>query len=456
MHRWSKGAAVAAVVAVLAMPEAHANGRFPATTNVRFRDGDDQYILLAATFGLLQSSDNGATFYWVCEDAIGYGGTYDPDYAVAADGAVYATTFEGLRVTRDGGCTWSSIGGPLANKWVGEVEIASDGKVWAATSSGGMPNDVYVSQNGSDFVSANLAHATAWWKTMRIAPTNPDRVYVTGYLVSGATTNDAGMPLPEALLRRTDDGGDTWVELDVGDFAFPPQPQLFLVGVSPVDADVVFARVLGANGPVGDAIYRSADAGDTWTKVLDMTDTIRAFHIRPDGMTMFAGTVKAGVQKSTDGGLTWNAAPAEPEMACLGERGDGTMFACGANWDPDFFAVGRSADGAAWDPVLRFSQIVGPLACEPGTVQFDTCAALLWPSLADQFGISAADAGPVNPDAGPGKKDPKGCFGCSTSRPDAGWLALIAALGAIAWSRRRRVVWGQRVVSPRGRRSDSA
>src|SRR5262245_26472864 len=100
---------------------AGANGRFPASVNVRFQPDETQTILAPATFGLLISHDDGATFHWVCEAGVGYAGVYDPDYAVATDGAIYATTFDGLRVSRDGGCTFQAIGAPLdAEKYVSE------------------------------------------------------------------------------------------------------------------------------------------------------------------------------------------------------------------------------------------------------------------------------------------------------------------------------------------------
>ena len=125
-------------------------------------------------------------------------------------------------------------------------------------------------------------------------------------------------------------------------------------------------------------------------------------------------------------------------MACIGERSDGDLFACGANWDPDLFALGRSTDGQGWDGILRFSEISGPLGCAPGTVQFDTCAALLWPALAEQFGIGSADAGPMASDAGTDPKPKDKCTDCSAGGP-GGWLpALLVA--PLLLRRRRRVL----------------
>jgi hypothetical protein len=98
-------------------------------------------------------------------------------------------------------------------------------------------------------------------------------------------------------------------------------------------------------------------------------------------------------------------------MACAGQRSDGTLFACGANFMPDFFALARSRDGLSWTKTFRFSELAGPLECPAGTGEHDLCAPM-WPTLASQFGAvgvgSAIDAGTV------GGKSKDGC-GCGVS-----------------------------------------
>src|SRR5689334_2335726 len=94
-------AAALAALAALRAPAAHANGRPPVTNGVFFRPGDNDTIFVRTTFGLLVSHDNGCSFRWTCEQNIGYGGMFDPKYAVAADGTLFATTFTGLRISRD-------------------------------------------------------------------------------------------------------------------------------------------------------------------------------------------------------------------------------------------------------------------------------------------------------------------------------------------------------------------
>src|SRR5205814_3211981 len=105
------------LVAALA-PGARANGRPPATVALHFAPNNLTDVYLQATFGLLESHDAGATWRWVCEEAIGYTGNYDPDYVITKTGALFATTFNGLKVRRDG-CVFDAT--PLGTTFVSSV-----------------------------------------------------------------------------------------------------------------------------------------------------------------------------------------------------------------------------------------------------------------------------------------------------------------------------------------------
>jgi photosystem II stability/assembly factor-like uncharacterized protein len=418
---------------------AEANGRFPQTVDVHVQPGDDQVILLAATFGLLISRDGGATFRWVCEETIGYGGIFDPDYAMATDGTIFATTFEGLRVSRDGGCTWLTIA-DLSSHWVQEVEVGPDGVVWAATASSNMPNDVFLStDNGQSFQATNVPVRDVFWKSLRVAA-DGQRVYISGYKVAEST--DGGVLGPQAFVLRSDDRGASWTQLPLTDVELGSQAWFFVEGVSPTDPDVVFARSLGVNSSIGDALYRSSDAGQSWVRVLDTANRMVAFVIRKNGEVV-VGTETDGVHISASGGDAGSFIRMEtPQMRCVAENSAGELLACGANWEPDFFALGRSQDGQDWQKVFRFSEIDSAYPCEAGTTQYDICEAKRWPALCEMFqckgtGPLPADAGA---DAGTGDGGKGGC--CDASPGAARSSAVLAMLLLLLWTatgRRRRI-----------------
>src|SRR5262245_37707256 len=93
-------AAVAVAMLALGLTQrgALANGRFPAAGQVGIDPGDARHVVLRTTYGLIQTTDSGSSWRWICEQAIGYGGTEDPAMAVTGDGTVLAGTFMGLSV----------------------------------------------------------------------------------------------------------------------------------------------------------------------------------------------------------------------------------------------------------------------------------------------------------------------------------------------------------------------
>src|SRR5579862_290292 len=97
--------AIASLLVAALCGNAGANGRPAATSTIHFEQNHETNIVAGMTFGLLLSHDSGATWQWMCEAAIGYGGMYDPDYVYTSDGALFATTFNGLKVDRNG-CTF--------------------------------------------------------------------------------------------------------------------------------------------------------------------------------------------------------------------------------------------------------------------------------------------------------------------------------------------------------------
>ena len=439
------------VIAALMVPAlALANGRPPMTNGVYFRPGDDQALYVRSTFGLLVSKDGGCSFRWVCEKAIGYGGEFDPKYAVASDGTIFATTFEGLRVSRDGGCTWATATaeraendpGRIANMWIDTIDIASNGDVWVGTASTSKPNDVYRStDNGMTFSPAGLSTQTGWWKSVRVAKSDPRRIYATGYQVA---------PETGAFLRRSTNGGASWSELTIpANVQLGVTPLFLVAAVDPTNPDHLFAIATEANPPRGDRVYRSTDGGTTFTEVLATSEPVRDLVFRSSGTVLIA-TLASGTYESKPQGAPPFAKIGEarpnlpdataPHHGCLAERPNGELVGCGANWQPDYMAVGKATSPLAWQKLFRFVELAGPLACAAGTTAATECDPQ-WPALSQQFGVTGPPAvcgaspdAPPLVDGPPRKTEASGC--CETGSTSPG--SALLAFGVLALLRRGR------------------
>jgi hypothetical protein len=448
--RWPALAALVAALAVMPA-SALANGRAPLTNGIAFRPGDDQSIYLATTFGLLISHDDGCTFRWVCEQNIGYGGQWDPKYAIATDGTIFATTFEGLRISRDGGCSFSTATAELdasdpnriADIWIDALAIGPTGEVWVGTAETGHTNDIFVStDNGHTFSSRGLLSTEVWYKSVEVAPSNAQRVYATGYKVANT---------PTAYLYASDDGGTQWTPSPLANVMFAATPVLLVKAVDPANPDIVFMSSIGANPPSGDRLYRSSDGGVTWAEVLATSATIHNVIIKDQTVTV-ATQVQSTMAlmggpafQSTNRGVDFTELSNAPQLACVAARPDGTMLGCGANWEPDFKAVARSLDkGASWTKVWRFVEIAGAVQCPAGTIEHDTCDVMLWdcPScmtdLKRQFGAKGPACGSSSTDVAGDTtaKKPTGCCDAGASGPAAAMWTIV--VGLLLLRRRRR------------------
>jgi len=447
-----------AIWAICALgPDAAANGRPPATNGVIVQPADPRSLLVRATFGLLVTRDGGCSYRWVCEQAIGYGGQFDPKYAVAADGTIFATTFTGLRVSRDGGCTWRTATeerpagdpGRVADIWVDALELSPGpgGDVWIATAESGRPNDVFRSTDGgTTFEPRNLRSPTIWWKSVKVAPSRPARVYVTGYQVAGPPRPGEPAQGPRAHLRWSDDAGAHWTASALDGVRVGATPIIYAAAVDPENAEVVLVTSAGASAP-GDRLYRSTDGGATLREVLATRAAITGviFDGTAPGAAVLVSTI-AGAFRSTDGGATFAPLPDPPQLGCLGARGD-ALLGCASNWQPDAKALARSIDGGAtWQKLLRFEELAGPLACGPGTTVQEKCAPL-WPGLQRQLGATppAGCPAPVIPPPPPPPPAPPprsperrgGC--CDSGGGDSGPLGAVALAGFACLARARRL-----------------
>jgi len=372
-----------ALVLTVVSTGAHANGRFPGTSTIAFRPGSTQDIAVGVTFGLVLSHDGGTTWQWMCESAVGYGGVYDPLYVYRASGKLLATTYGGLRDSRDG-CTFVET--QLAGIYVPQLALAGTGLLAAASD----PTDSRVYRSTDDgmtfSVAASPGVAGDQWDSLVVAPSDPMRVYLAGHHTDGGTTT--------LLLFQSTNGGDTFTPLPLTGLTTTNSSRLVIAGVSASNPDDVYLRVTFEYGNSGEGIYTiDASTGTSWTRIFDDLNQY-AFLVRASGELVVA-SLTGGAQHSTNNGASWEPLAAAPHISCLLER-SGVVWACTQNYSSmsimgDGFGVMTTSDLVTWTGVMRYQDLVAPVDCAAGTPQRDECQDQMWCPLRMQIGITSEE-----------------------------------------------------------------
>ncbi len=337
----------------------------------------------AADGGVWKSLDEGASWFSVSDEfptqAMG---------AIAIDpvdtSTVYAGTGEanfstgrmfdggGMMKSTDGGTTWRQIGASTLPPYCRASMIVIDPRNPSVLHAA-IPDGVRDPEQAGIYTSTDAGET---W-TLRVQgrmsdlvmnPMNPDILYThSSKVFDGATAPRYGM------LKSTD-AGATWSRLDVAGIVDSTmgRTSIALCGAEP---DVVY---IGISEVVGDGrtwlmgVFKSTDAGVTWTK-LDVPfdymvsqgwyDNIMGVHpVNPD--IVYAGGVK--LIRSDDGGATWTRIPDQGYGGIVHVDQHAIAF---NPLDPDRVYVGNDGgffigtdNGATWrksDLGLSITQFVG-------------------------------------------------------------------------------------------------
>jgi photosystem II stability/assembly factor-like uncharacterized protein len=217
--------------------------------------------------------------------------------ATAFSGTLRYPVAGGIWKTSDGGATWQQT--PAANAPL----LSSFSSVALDPSSAA---NVYA--GGAGVLKSTDAGAT-WQPSNDGLPVNPpldpfppDVIQIVWH----PTDPNAGYLIAFAgrgVFKTTNAGGN-WKEVSPADVA--PIQSVDRLAISPTSPSVLFAT--SSQYPTLGEVFRSDDAGASWSKMSTLPTGITALAVDPfSPWTVFVGTSDRGVLVSGDGGATWES-----------------------------------------------------------------------------------------------------------------------------------------------------
>jgi photosystem II stability/assembly factor-like uncharacterized protein len=126
---------------------------------------------------------------------------------------------------------------------------------------------------------------------------NPGVGRITGLAVDASNNDHIIISANTGGVWRSVDAGATWTPM--GDFF--TNLRAYAVAIDPTNSDTYYF------GSSSGKIYKSVDAGGTWTELIDMSNSlINKILINPDDTNiMYACSQNSGIFRSDDAGVTW-------------------------------------------------------------------------------------------------------------------------------------------------------
>jgi len=294
-------------------------GRAGTATGVKGKP--NLYYFGSAGSGVWKTEDSGQTWDNITDGY--FGGSVgavvvsesNPDVIYAGEGEQTVrnnvSSGWGMWRSRDAGKTWKQIG-LKDSRHIGRIRVhptnpdlvyvAVMGDLWQPSDTRG----VYRSKDGGETWERILfASKEAGAVDLTLDPSNPSIMYASTWNIkrNGWRMDSGG---PDSKLWKSTDGGNTWKNLMINPGM--PEGTIGIIGVtvSPVNPKRVWAIIEAKGG----GVFRSDDAGATWTKVNEQRDLLqRAWYYcriiadTQDENIVYVMNVSYG--KSVDGGKTF-------------------------------------------------------------------------------------------------------------------------------------------------------
>ncbi len=180
---------------------------------------------------------------------------------------------------------------------------STGGGVWKTTDAGASWHNV----SDGYFAVASMG-------ALAVANTDPNIVWAG----TGSSKIRSNVSIGRGIYKSTD-AGRTWTFMGLKDVG-----QIATIRINPTNPDIVFVAAIG--NPfvpnVDRGVFRTTDGGQTWKKVLYLSDSTGAadlelqpgnpnvvfatmWHGQRKPWTIISGAYEGGIYKSTDGGDTW-------------------------------------------------------------------------------------------------------------------------------------------------------
>jgi photosystem II stability/assembly factor-like uncharacterized protein len=238
---------------------------------------------------VLKSTNGGDT--WT---KVGLCNGYDYSAAMGPTGTIYIGSSSYVYYSTNGGVSWTMGGAVSNNIFWGLATHPTDPNIlygvgYRYNSSTWVLCALKSTNGGASWTYQDLNSVMTYATDIDVSKTNPNLVFLTAYEYTGSTYNP--------LLYRSTDAGTTWTNVTPAAAASDYYGQS--VAVSPVDANLVlFGTLYG--------MYRSTDGGTTWTKVSTSNYFYGTAFSPANPNYVYAGGSSCFL-RSTNAGLTWSS-----------------------------------------------------------------------------------------------------------------------------------------------------
>jgi len=362
-------------------------------------------MALEMTIGLLVANE-ATDFHWLCHEAMTRPSTQlTPVYRRSTNGTILGflykieegrETNESVYRTEDE-CTWSTVEG-LTGEALADLRFdpTDPNRVLAvtATPGDGVLNGLRISTDGGKTWSVGALNATD--RLFRSLVFHPDGQHVWASAVHFATQR--------GWLYFSSDGGENWTENEVDLSGFDVPPEIHLLTAVPESTDTAWFRITQT---LEDQLWRADDGGSTVTQFAQPDTKITSATLMEDDV-LWLSLWNQGIASLT--GTTLE--PIEDSPLSFAIRSNATtlfvatrpLFAGGSG-------LMTSQDGQTFESVFHISDILAPPECAPETHSAQFCDPL-WESLAARLQAiqepedTGQDSG--TPDTG-SPSEPQGC-----------------------------------------------